>query len=119
MTDHVDVVDGGLTLVSLRGELDAHDAPRLRETFADALRRAPEGRPVVLDLAEVSFLDSTALGSIVGLLRRTREAGRDLRVVLPSGPALRIFELTGLDSLLTTFPTRAAALGRPRGAGAS
>jgi anti-sigma B factor antagonist len=110
MSEHIEVVDDGLTLVSLGGELDAHDAPRLRETFAQALERAPGGAPVVLDLAQVSFLDSTALGSIVGLLRRVREAGGDLRVVLPSGPALRIFEITGLDAVLTTYPTRAAAL---------
>lgn len=110
MSDHIEVVDSGLTLISLRGELDAHDAPRMRETFASALERGAEGAPVVLDLAQVSFLDSTALGSIVGLLRRVREAGGDLRVVLPTGSALRIFEITGLDAVLTTFPTRAAAL---------
>ena len=102
--------DNGRTVVSLRGELDAHEASGLRKTFADALERAPQVAPVVLDLTQVTFLDSTALGCIVGLLRRVREAGGELRVVLPAGPALRIFEITGLDSVLSTYPTRAAAL---------
>jgi anti-sigma B factor antagonist len=110
MSQHVQVVDGGTRLVTLHGELDAHDAPELREAFGEALRGAPAGARVVLDLAQVSFLDSTALGSIVGLLRRVREADGDLRVVLPSAPAVRIFEITGLDAVLATYPTRAAAL---------
>ena len=110
MSEHFEVVDGGARLVTLRGELDAHDAPRLRATFADALEGAPAGVRVVLDLAQVSFLDSTALGSIVGLLRRVREADGELRVVLPCAPAVRIFEITGLDAILATYPTRVAAL---------
>jgi anti-sigma B factor antagonist len=111
-TNHVEVVAGGVRLVTLRGELDAHDAPGLRETFAAALDGAEAPATVVLDLGQVTFLDSTALGSIVGLLRRVREAGGELRVVLPSAPAVRIFEITGLDAILETYPTRAAALER-------
>lgn len=109
-SDYFEIVDGGTRLVTLRGELDAHDAPRLRATFADALEGVPVAPRVVLDLVQVSFLDSTALGSIVGLLRRVREAEGELLVVLPSGPAARIFEITGLGAILATYPTRAAAL---------
>ena len=110
MSNHVEVVAGGARLVTLRGELDAHDAPTMRETFATALDDAPAHARVVLDLGQVTFLDSTALGSIIGLLRRVREADGELRVVLPSAPAVRIFEITGLDGILETYPTRAAAL---------
>ncbi len=108
MSDHFEVLDGRC-VVTLSGELDAHDAPRLRELFASALASTNGGR-VLLDLGQVSFLDSTALGCIVGLLRRSREAGGDLDVVLPRGNAERIFAITGLDTILTTYPTRAAAL---------
>ncbi len=108
MGDHVEML-AGRCLVTLTGELDAHDAPRLRELFARALADASDGR-LLLDLTQVSFLDSTALGCIVGLLRRSREAGGELDVVLPCSDALRIFEITGLDRILTTYPTRAAAL---------
>ncbi len=111
MGDHFEVSGSGRTVITLTGELDAHDAPRLRELFAGAMERASaEGRDVLLDLTQVTFLDSTVLGSIVGLLRRVREADGELGVVLPRGTALRIFEITGLDTILTTYPTRAAAL---------
>ena len=98
-------------MLTLSGELDAYDAPALRAAFADA---AADGSAsaVVLDLTAVSFLDSTALGTIVGLLRRVRERGGELRVVLPETEARRIFELTSLDRSLDVWPSRASALAR-------
>jgi anti-anti-sigma factor len=110
MGDYFEIVDGGTRVVTLRGELDAHDAPALRTTFSEALEDAPAQPLVVLDLTQVTFLDSTALGCIVGLLRRIGEAEGELRVVLPGTPTVRIFEITGLDAVLPTYPTRAAAL---------
>ncbi len=77
---------------------------------AEAVEGAPAEPRVILDLAQVTFLDSTALGCIVGLLRRVGEAEGELRVVLPGAPTVRIFEITGLDAVLRTYPTRAAAL---------
>ncbi len=94
--------EGGLVL-TLSGELDAYDAPALRAAFAEAAadgeRDGRRARPHA-----VSFLDSTALGTIVGLLRRVRERGGELRVVLPETEARRIFELTSLDRSLDVRP---------------
>jgi anti-sigma B factor antagonist len=64
---------------------------------------------VVVDLARVTFLDSTALGTLVGLLRRQREAGGELRVVLPETTARRIFEVSGLERALDVRASRADA----------
>ena len=104
----IEPVEAGL-VVTLSGELDAFDAPTLRAAFADAVAAAP--RVVVLDLAPVTFLDSTILGAIVGLLRRLREAGGELRVVLPDSTARRVFEITGLDTALDVRPSREEATG--------
>lgn len=111
MSDHVEIVEGGTRVVALRGELDMHDAPELRAAFAGAMEGAGTGVRVVLDLSQVTFLDSTALGCIVGLRRRVGEAEGELRIVMPAAPTVRIFEITGLDAVLDTYPTRAAALG--------
>jgi anti-sigma B factor antagonist len=96
-------------VVTLRGELDAYDAPSLRRAFSE-LTDGKNGIQVVLDLAAVSFLDSTALGTLVGLLRRVRENGGELRVVLPETAARKIFEVTSLDKALDVWPSREAAL---------
>lgn len=85
-------------VVSLQGELDAFVAPELRERLRLAIEAASGGE-LVVDLAHVTFLDSTILGALVGALRRMRETGGDLRLVYPQHPADRIFELTGLDAL--------------------
>jgi anti-sigma B factor antagonist len=96
-------------VLSLSGELDAYDAPALRTSFGELVRDHPGG-VVVLDLADVSFLDSTALGTIVSLLRRVRESDGELRVVLPETAARRIFEVTALERALDVWPSRADAL---------
>ena len=110
MGDYFEIVNGGTRVVTLRGELDAHDAPALRTTFSEALEGAPSQPRVVLDLTQVTSLDSTALGCIDDLLRRVGEAEGELLGVLPGAPTVRIFEITGLDAVLRTYPTRAAAL---------
>ena len=104
-------------IVTLRGELDAHDAPRLREVLTMAVDELGTGldrdaRCLVLDLTGVAFLDSTALGTMIGALRRVREAGGEMRIVLPETPARRIFEITGLEPVLDVYPTREDALAR-------
>ena len=88
-------------VVTLRGELDAHDAPRLREVFQGALEELDgrSGLRLVLDLT-----------GLVGGLGRVREAGGEMPVVLPETTARRIFEITGLDQVLSVYPSRAAAL---------
>ena len=98
--------DGDLALLLAEGELDAFAAPDITQAFEQV---AHETR-VIADLAAVSFLDSTALGCIVGLRRRVGEAEGELRIVLPAAPTVRIFEITGLEAVLDTYPTRAAAL---------
>lgn len=101
-------------VVTLQGELDAHDADRLRELFTDTVSKLAGMREprLVLDLTALEFLDSTVLGTIIGALRRIREAGGDLAIVLPTTSARRIFEITGLDRTLDVRASRGAALER-------
>jgi anti-sigma B factor antagonist len=98
--------DAGATIVLASGELDAFVAPDLAAAFAEI---DGEHR-VIADLTQVSFLDSTALGLIVRAWRELAEAGAEVRIVLPSGSAQRIFEITGLDRALPIARSRAAAL---------
>ena len=77
--DHREV-DGGIGLVTVEGELDLSSAPNLKWALADTLGSG--ARQIVVDLSHVTFIDSTALGVLVGVRRdaRPRRAHRDRRL---------------------------------------
>jgi anti-sigma B factor antagonist len=87
---------GRCAIVSASGELDAFAAPDLKA----ALVEAADADPLVCDLSRVSFMDSTALGVVVGAFKRAREAETAFHVLLPQGSARRVFEITTLDRVL-------------------
>ena len=88
----------GWAVVRAVGDLDLTTAPRLRE---QVVKVVTSGNPrVVLDLQEVDFVDSTGLGVIVGLLKRTRSQGGDLRLVSTRRSLQKVLELTSLDLAL-------------------
>jgi anti-sigma B factor antagonist len=96
----------GATFVVASGELDAFVADELESAFGETDRDAR----IVVDLTDVSFLDSTALGLVVRAVRAVDDRGGAIRVVLPNGTARRIFELTTLDRVLPVAGSRREAI---------
>jgi anti-anti-sigma factor len=99
--------EGVLVLVG-EGELDAYTAPALADAVS-ASETGPGAR-LVVDLSRVSFMDSTALGVLVRIVRAVVAGGGAARVVLPETAARRIFEITTLDRALPVAVSRAEAL---------
>lgn len=98
----------GRTIVTAAGELDVHTAPGLKSRL-DALSQVPEPA-LVVDLADVGFIDSTGLGVLVTTLKHVRESGGTLDVVVSSPRVLRVFALTGLDVVIPLHATLDEAL---------
>jgi anti-sigma B factor antagonist len=90
------------------GEADLHVAPELRSAVLTVLDRGVTS--LVIDLARVTFVDSTTLGVLLSASRRAKAAGGDVRVVISSREIRRLFELTLLDRVISCDPTRLAAL---------
>ena len=65
----------------------------------------------MLDLDDVDFLDSTGLGVIVGVLKRARTLGGDLRLVCTRPAICRVFEITALDRTMPLAESAEAAVG--------
>jgi anti-sigma B factor antagonist len=86
------------TIVRVRGEFDLA-AERPCVEFFRQLEDGQKGE-LILDLREVTFLDSTGLRLILDLWNRSREEGFDLAVLPGTGSVQRLFELTGLDRVL-------------------
>ena len=98
--------NGGATVVAASGELDAFVADDLADVFV----RASQDTRVIVDLEAVSFMDSTALGILVRAVRDVDVRNGEIRVVLPTGTARRIFEITTLDRVLPVSESVGQAL---------
>ena len=90
--------DGDCAVLRITGDLDAYTAPFLRDRMRDLT--AVGVRHVIADLRQVDFLDSTGLGVLVGGLKRFREHGGSLAPVVTKSSILKIFQITGLTSVL-------------------
>jgi anti-anti-sigma factor len=94
-----EVISEGDHRLEISGELDLASAGRL-QTALEALRSG-EITAVIIDLSEVSFMDSTGLRAVLVGHRLCEERGYDFRLI-PGPPAVqRLFELAGL---LNTLP---------------
>jgi anti-sigma B factor antagonist len=101
--------DRGVAVLLVRGEVDVSTAPELGNRLFSL---ADEGRrDVVVDLSEVTFVDSTALGVLVGALKRFRSNGGDVRLVVTEPQISKVLEITGLTEVFSIFPTSEEAVG--------
>jgi anti-sigma B factor antagonist len=98
----------GALVVRLTGELDLYNAPVLRETLLECAARSP--RRLVVDLTEVTFVDSTVLGALVEV--RSKLGSRDgLVLAAPGLETRRALEVSGLERLFEVTETLEGALG--------
>jgi len=102
---------GEVVVVTLAGSADIDQAGRLRTRLLEAARSA--SRLLVLDLGELTFVCSTALGAMVQAHVTVRQGGGKVRLVQPTGPVLGVLEMTRLTTLMPTFATVAEAVDLP------
>jgi anti-sigma B factor antagonist len=98
----------GVVLV-LHGDLDLHVAPELQDRLTAEIEEG--AKLIVLDLSAVTFIDSMALGVLLGAVKRLRPSGGRLRLVVPNPELRRIFEISLLDQVFTLDSTRDEAFG--------
>jgi anti-sigma B factor antagonist len=101
-------VRDGATVVGVVGEVDVATAPTLRDRL-DTVVTTGDGA-VVVDLAGVTFIDSTGLGVLIGARKRCADEGRQLRIVVGEPRILKVFEITGLTELFSIHPSLDLAL---------
>ena len=85
--------------VMLAGEIDAFTAPNLREELLP-LAEGENTTTMIINLKDVSYLDSTGLGVFVGLFKKLKENGGELRLIELSDRLKRLFEITGLGNIM-------------------
>ena len=87
----------GVTTVRLAGEIDTYTVPQVRSAFQKV--PATAGHKVVVDLRDVTFLDSSGIGAIIGLHRRVVDADGRLELVC-TGMPLQLVKLMSLDQVI-------------------
>jgi anti-anti-sigma factor len=92
---------GDVTVVSLSGEFDAADEPRVRRRLEQAI--GEDALKLVLNVRGVRFINLSNLGTLVGIARSLRERNGDLVLSEPSGLLRSTLRTLGLGSVLRVF----------------
>jgi len=96
----------GVWILTMHGEHDVSTQPSLAEELEHV---ADAGGPVVIDLSDAEFIDSSILRALVGAAGRYGDDG--LAVVAPAGrEPLRLVQLMGIDTVLHVYETCEAAI---------
>jgi anti-sigma B factor antagonist len=103
-----EALDAQRHVVAVRGEIDLFTAPELKQKLGEAI--AAGRNQIVVDLTETTFLDSTALGVLIGAVKRLRSDSGHLVLVNVDVNIAKTFEITGLDQIFTILPTREEAI---------
>lgn len=95
------------SVIAVRGEVDLHTAPKVRH----AIEQGADGvEAVVVDMAGITFIDSTALSVFMQAKDFLLEQGVRLRLAGPSDAVDRIFDVTGCGEYFDIYPSRTDAV---------
>lgn len=95
-------------VVVVTGDVDLHTAPVLRAQVLSVVQHGV--RHLVLDLAQVDFVDSTGLSTFIVLLQSAQEAGGSFRIASVPDRLVRMVTMTGITQVLPVHDTVADAL---------
>jgi anti-sigma B factor antagonist len=90
-------------VVGVTGEVDMHSGREFKRALLALVENG--GRELVIDLTDVSFIDSTFLNTVVNAQARLNGTGQPITIVCPNRGLARLFELTGLDRMFTICRT--------------
>lgn len=105
---------GGVTILKLSGRLDSIWAPQLKDRVKAC---AKDGRiRLVIDMADIDFVDSSGLGSLVACLRSLNKQAGDMRIAALQNRVRAVFELIRLHHIFEIFDSSGAAVNSFQGA---
>ena len=108
-----DTVIDGVPVVAAPAEIDITNADELRS----ALLRVAAAGPgtVVVDMTQTQFCDSSGLHTLIAAHRRARAEAREVLLVIPRTTVLRVFAITGMDTVIPNFASLDEALAAAAG----
>jgi anti-sigma B factor antagonist len=101
-------LDSDRHVVAVSGEIDLFTAPELKASLSESIESGHSR--IVVDLTDTTFLDSTALGVLIGAVKRLRSRDGRLTIVNVDDNIAKTFEITGLDQIFPISSTREDAI---------
>ncbi len=101
---------GQTLIVYLDGEFDLHAAGPFKTVVADAFARDERLRHLIIKMSDVTFMDSSGVGAILGRYRDLRERGGRLMVVGLQMPVRKVFDFSGMSRVISVFESEGHAL---------
>ncbi|MEV6740796.1 STAS domain-containing protein [Streptomyces sp. NPDC051104] len=111
--DHLSVVatsTDGIDVLTVAGEIDHDTAPPLQQALD--LSRLGSPPRVVVDMRQVTFMDSAGINLLVAAHQATTQAGGWLRLASAQDPVMRTLQIVELDTIINCYPTLRDALHR-------
>lgn len=99
--------DDGTCVLAVGGEVDLDGSAQLRDALLSCLETAPD---TVIDLSEVTFMDSSGINALITAHQAAQTGGTRLCLAAPQDAVLRVLQLVGVDTLIPCHPTLEAAL---------
>ena len=102
-------VNRGTLVVRLKGELDHHSADAVKARIEQAIERG-DAHHIVLSMKDLTFMDSSGLGVIIGRYKQITARGGKMVVCDVSPSIYRLFEMSGLFKILSILESEQHAL---------
>jgi stage II sporulation protein AA (anti-sigma F factor antagonist) len=102
-------IHGRILSAAPTGELDYHAAERLR-TQIDAAFEKSSCRHILLNMADVSFMDSSGIGMVIGRYKKAEMRGGKLVLASMSEGVEKLFNLSGLSKIVTRAESAESAI---------
>ena len=99
MNHHIEIVEEGIAIIKLRGELDHHAANAIRQEVSNALFQGSL-RAIIWNLQDLVFMDSAGIGLILGRMRDLVPVNGQTVILNPSETMKKIFSFSGLSSYI-------------------
>jgi anti-sigma B factor antagonist len=97
----------GVVVYHVNGEINISTSPQLKKLF-----EGQASKKVVINLAGVTYIDSSGLATLVEMLKKMKTQGGALGLAAMSEKVKSLFEITKLDRLFSVFPTHEEAVSR-------
>jgi anti-sigma B factor antagonist len=99
---------GKAAVITLPGEIDISNSDQVRDELLSLLNRGPA--VLIVDMAETTFCDSAGVNALVRAHKRAAANDAEIRLAVASPAVQRVLAITGVDRLISVYPTVTASL---------